>query len=112
MGFASNLLPCLVIAHRANEQHVVLVSLNELNVEPYALGVVPLALPLAFDVLLVIVLSRAEAVDLRLVSWMVDNDLTSWPISDKRRLRLRPLVLRHRVLHRILSRLVPCWACH
>ena len=34
---------------------------------------VPLALVLAFDVLLVVILSRAQAVDFRLVSWRVDH---------------------------------------
>ena len=63
----------LIFAHWAQEEHAVLILLDQLRIKTDTLRMVPLALVLAFDVLLVVILSRAQAVDFRLVSWRVDH---------------------------------------
>jgi hypothetical protein len=49
----------LILAHWAEENELVVVFFDELGLEADTLGMVPIALILAFDVLLVVVLAEA-----------------------------------------------------
>ena len=61
----------LVLAHRAQENELVVVFFDELSLETNALWMVPIALILALDVLFVVVLAEAKAESLLAISWLL-----------------------------------------
>jgi hypothetical protein len=72
----SHFVLCLVLAHRTQEKHVVLVFLNQFWFKTHTFRMVPFTLVLTLNVLFIVILPRAKTVDLG-TSWRVDHERIS-----------------------------------